>query len=149
MGTVDVGDHRRYSVALGRQALLEAQGGRAFEDQERSAHTLALFDPPGRRRTVVDVPSGPNTPSMHECRILGILDRFFPVKSQQVSDILLNGGGLVLATGMSTSIMLFGAIARKRSTSLRVGAPHGSGTTPSNVDITPTGDVLGFAEETA
>jgi hypothetical protein len=142
-----------YSVALGRQALLDVQGGRPFfrgpgtEGRIDSAPFLTPFD---ERRAVVNVSFGAEY-ALNDtyAAYLGFWTDFSPLKSQQVNDILRSRQGLVLTTGdVNLYHVVFGATRTTKRSTIAAGmvVSHGTGTAPSHVDITPTGDVLGLTQ---
>ena len=142
-----------YSVALGRQALLQVQGGRPFF---RGPGTAGLPDstrfvtPLDERRAVVNVSFGAEY-ALNEtyAAYLGFWTDFSPLTSQQFSDIDRSGQGFVLATGeVDLYHVVFGATRTTKRSTIAAGVvvSQGTGTAPSNADITATGDVLGFTQ---
>src|SRR5262245_58016361 len=92
-----------YSVALGRQALLDVQGGRPFfrgPGTEGRIDSAPFLTPLDERRTVVNVSFGAEY-ALNDtyAAYLGFWTDFSPLKSQQVSDILRSRQGLVMSTG--------------------------------------------------
>jgi hypothetical protein len=142
-----------YSVALGHRALLDVQGGRPFfrgPGTEGRPDSTAFLTPLDERRTVVNVSVGAAY-ALNEtyAAYVGFWTDFSPLTRQQVTEILRSNQGVVLATGeVDLYHVVFGATrTTQRSTvAVGVGLSHGTGSAPSNVDITPTGDVLGLTQ---
>ena len=142
-----------YSVALGRQALLQIQGGRPFfrgPGTEGLPDSAGFLTPLDERRTVVNVSFGAeyainNTYAAY----VGFWTDFSPLTRQQFRDIELSGQGFVLATGeVDLYHVVFGATRTTKRSKIAAGVvvSHGTGTAQSSADITATGDVLGFTQ---
>jgi hypothetical protein len=142
-----------YSVALGRQALLDVQGGRPFfrgPGTEGRLDSAPFLTPLDERRAVVNVSFGAEY-ALNDTytAYVGFWTDFSPLKSQEVNDILRNRQGLVLATGdVNLYHVVLGATRTTKRSMIAAGVvvSHGTGIAPSNVDITPTGDVLGLTQ---
>ena len=142
-----------YSVALGRRALLEVQGGHPFfrgPGTEGLGDSAPFLTPLDERRTVVNVSFGAAY-ALNEtyAAYLGFWTDFSPLTRQQFSDIALSGQGFVLATGeVDLYHVVVGATRTTKRSTLAAGVvlSQGTGATLSNADITPTGDVLGLTQ---
>jgi hypothetical protein len=142
-----------YSVALGRQALLEVQGGRPFfrgPGTEGLGDSAPFLTPLDERRTVVNVSFGAEYALDDTyAAYVGFWTDFSPLTRQQFSDIALSGQGFVLATGeVDLYHVVVGATRTTKRSTIAAGVvlSQGTGTTLSNADITATGDVLGLTQ---
>jgi hypothetical protein len=142
-----------YSVALGRHALLEVQGGHPFF---RGPGTTGLPDstrfltPLDERRAVVNVSFGAEYAlnDMYAAYV-GVWTDFSPLTSQQFRAIDHSGQGFVMAVGeVDLYHVVFGATRTTQRSKVAAGMviSQGTGTAPSNLDITATGDVLGLTQ---
>ena len=142
-----------YSVALGQQALLDVQGGRPFF---RGPGTAGLPDstrfltPLDERRAVVNVSFGAEyaLDDMYAAYV-GVWTDFSPLTSQQFRAIDLSGQGFVMAVGeVNLYHVVFGATRTTQRSKVAAGMviSQGTGTAPSTIDITATGDVLGLTQ---
>ena len=80
---------------------------------------------------------------------VGFWTDFSPLTRQQFSDIALSDQGFVLATGeVDLYHVVVGATRTTQRSLIAAGVvlSQGTGTTLSNADITPTGDVLGLTQ---
>jgi hypothetical protein len=139
-----------YSTALGRQALLNVQGGRPFfrgptvPEPNFSAPFLTPLD---ERRTVANVSVGAEYAfSDTYAAYLGFWTDFSPLDNKQTREVILNNQGVILPTGdVDIYHVVFGATRTTQRSKIAAGAvvSHGTGTSQSGLDITPTGDILG------
>ena len=142
-----------YSVALGQQALVEVQGGHPFF---RGPGTAGLPDstrfltPLDERRAVVNVSFGAEyaLDEMYAAYV-GVWTDFSPLTSQQFRAIDLSGQGFVMAVGeVDLYHVVFGATRTTQRSKVAAGIviSQGTGTAPSTIDLTATGDVFGLTQ---
>jgi hypothetical protein len=140
-----------YSVALGRQALLDVQGGRPFfrgPGTEGLGDSASFLTPLDERRTVVNVSFGAAY-ALNDtyAAYVGFWTDFSPLTRQQFSD--LSNQGFVLATGeVDLYHVVVGATRTTKRSMIAAGVvlSQGTGTTQSNADITATGNALGLTQ---
>jgi hypothetical protein len=140
-----------YSVALGRRALLEVQGGRPFfrgPGTEGLGDSAPFLTPLDERRTVVNVSFGAEY-ALNDtyAAYVGFWTDFSPLTREQFSD--LSNQGFVLATGeVDLYHVVVGATRTTPRSMIAAGVvlSQGTGTTQSNTDITATGNALGLTQ---
>jgi hypothetical protein len=140
-----------YSVALGRQALLDVQGGRPFfrgPGTEGLGDSAPFLTPLDERRTVVNVSFGAAY-ALNDtyAAYVGFWTDFSPLTREQFSD--LSNQGFVLATGeVDLYHVVVGATRTTQRSMIAAGVvlSQGTGTTQSNADITATGNALGLTQ---
>lgn len=141
-----------YSTALGRRALLDVQRGRPFFRGPRTEGTTdsaPFLTPLDERRAVVNVSVGAEYAFNDTyAAYLGFWTDFSPLDSTQIRDIARDGQGFVLPTGdVDIYHVVFGATRTTKRSKFAAGVifSHGTGTSLSEFDVTPTGDILGLS----
>ena len=143
-----------YSTALGRARLLEVQAGRPFFrgagaallPPSDSAPFLTPFD---ERRAVVNVSAGLEyVVNAAYTAYVGFWTDFSPADRHQVRDIIVSDQGFLLpAASLDLYHLVVGATYTIRRGKVAAGIvlSHGTGTTQSDVDVSPTGSVIGLS----